>query len=66
MLALEGGYVGPAVSESVVECLRALLGDPHVPVSSTELERMPCKQAAMDIANTVANLVREYSKIYQI
>ena len=45
---------------SMVECLKVLLGDPHSPVSGPELERVPCKQAAMDIANTVANLVEEF------
>ena len=62
VLALEGGYLGPAVSESVVECLKVLLGDPHTPVSGPELERVPCKQAAIDIANTIANLVEEFCK----
>lgn len=64
MLALEGGYVGPAVSESVVECLRVLLGDPHAPVSGAELERVPCKQAAMDITNTIANLVKQICEYF--
>ena len=28
VLALEGGYTGPGVAESVLHCLRALLGEP--------------------------------------
>ena len=27
MLALEGGYVGPGVSEAVVECLKVIMSD---------------------------------------
>ena len=60
MLALEGGYTGPAVSESVLECLKTLLGEPAPPgvgVSRTELERMPSKQAIEDITKTIANHV---------
>lgn len=60
VLALEGGYTGPAVSESVLECLKTLLGEPAPPgvgVSRTELERMPSKQAIEDITKTIANHV---------
>jgi len=56
VLALEGGYVGSAVADSVVECLKVLLGDPCIKVSSKELERPPSKQATIDISNTIANL----------
>ena len=59
VLALEGGYVGSAVADSVVECLKVLLGDPCIKVSSKELERPPSKQATIDISNTIANLVSD-------
>ena len=59
VLALEGGYVGPAVAESVVECLKVLLAEPSSKVSRTELDRTPLKQAAKDIEKTIANLVRQ-------
>ena len=58
VLALEGGYVGSAVAESATECLKVLLGDHHTKVSSAELDRPPCKQAALDISKTIANLVK--------
>ena len=57
VLALEGGYVGPAVAGSVLECLKVLLGDPCTKVSSSELERLPSKQATLDLSKTIGNLV---------
>ena len=60
-MALEGGYTGSAVAESVFECLKMLLGDPSPPgsgVSRAELERIPSKQAVEDIAKTINNHVR--------
>ena len=70
MLALEGGYVGPAVAGSVVECLKVLLGDPCTKVSSSELERLPSKQATLDLSKTIGNLVNivldQLLKFYKI
>ena len=63
VLALEGGYTGQAVAESVLECLKTLLGEPSHPaagVDRTELERMPSKQAVEDITKTIANHVSLY------
>jgi len=60
VLALEGGYTGTAVSESVLECLKTLLGEPAHPgvgVSRSELERDPSNQAVEDISKTIANHV---------
>ena len=57
MLALEGGYTGPAVSESVLQCIKTLVGEPGVGVAREELERIPAKQAVADITNTIANHV---------
>ena len=57
VLALEGGYVGPAVAESVLECLKVLLAESCSKVSTAELERTPLKQAVLDIEKTIANLV---------
>lgn len=58
VLALEGGYVGPAVAGSVVECLKVLLGEPYTKMSSSELERQPSSQAVVDISNTISHLVK--------
>ena len=60
VLAMEGGYTGQAVAESVRQCLKTLLGEPAVGVSRTELERMPAKQAVEDIRKTIANHVSLY------
>ena len=57
VLALEGGYVGPAVAESVLECLKVLLAESSSKVSTAELERTPLKQAVLDIEKTIGNLV---------
>jgi len=57
VLALEGGYTGPAVSESVLQCIKTLVGEPGVGVAREELERIPAKQAVADITNTIANHV---------
>ena len=57
VLALEGGYVGPAVAESVLECLKVLLAESCSKVSTAELDRPPLKQAVVDIEKTIANLV---------
>ena len=57
VLALEGGYVGPAVAESVLECLKVLLAESCSKVSTAELERTPLKQAVLDIEKTIAHLV---------
>jgi hypothetical protein len=35
VLALEGGYMGPGVGASVVECVRSLLGETCGQVSTT-------------------------------
>ena len=59
VLALEGGYVGPAVAESVVECLKVLLAESSSKVSRSELDRPPLQQAVKDIEKTIANLVRQ-------
>ena len=53
VLALEGGYVGPAVAESATECLKVLLGDQHSKVSSAELGRFSksiCKYLKANIS----------------
>ena len=60
VLALEGGYVGPAVAESVLECLKVLLAESCSKVSTAELERTPLKQAVLDIEKTIANLVSHF------
>ena len=57
VLALEGGYVGPAVAESVLECLKVLLAESSSKVSRAELDRPPLKQAVLDMEKTIANLV---------
>jgi len=60
VLALEGGYTGPAVSEAVLQCIKTLVGEPGQPgvgVARAELERIPAKQAVSDITNTIANHV---------
>ena len=57
VLALEGGYVGPAVPLSVLECLRVLLGESCMKISSSELEKQPSNQAVIDISNTISHLV---------
>ena len=57
VLALEGGYVGPAVAESVLECLKVLLAESCSKVSTPELDRPPLKQAVLDIEKTIANVV---------
>ena len=57
VLALEGGYVGPKVAESVLECLKVLLAESSSKVSTAELERTPLKQAVLDIEKTIGNLV---------
>jgi len=57
VLALEGGYVGPAVPLSVLECLKVLLGESCMKISSSELEKQPSNQAVIDISNTISHLV---------
>lgn len=54
VLALEGGYNLPAICDSVQECVRALLGDPLLPLSETELSRAPCNNAIESLQKTIA------------
>ena len=64
VLALEGGYTGPAVAEAVQGCLAALLSwtSPAFPataeISRAELERRPAAQAVEDLRKTIAMQVR--------
>lgn len=54
VLALEGGYDLPAICDSAQECVRALLGDEPVPISDTELSRIPCQNAIDTLQKTIA------------
>lgn len=60
VLALEGGYTGPGVAESVLHCLRALMGEPSprdTGVTRGELERVPLLSAVRDIHHTLQCLI---------
>ncbi|XP_037936405.1 histone deacetylase 4 isoform X2 [Teleopsis dalmanni] len=54
VLALEGGYDLPAICDSAQECVRALLGDPLIPIVESELNRRPCQNAIDTLQKTIA------------
>lgn len=59
VLALEGGYTGPSVAESVLHCLRALLGEAcprDAAIAREELERPPAATAVRDLRATLGHL----------
>jgi len=61
VLALEGGYTGPGVAESVLHCLRALLGEPcprDAGLTREELERPPTASAIRDLRATLHHLLQ--------
>lgn len=68
VLALEGGYIGPGVAESVLHCLRALMGEPcprTAGLDRAELERAPAPSAQRDIRATIQQLVQHWPSLEQ-
>lgn len=71
VLALEGGYDLPAICDSAQECVKALLGEPVMPISEEELTRPPCGPAIETLLLTLAiqtphwPCIKRYSSLIQ-
>lgn len=53
IMALEGGYELLAISESVTECVKALLGDETTALVDAELQRTPIQNAIDTLTKTI-------------
>lgn len=58
VLALEGGYNLPSISDASEACVRALTGEDLPPISEHELARPPCQSALETLQNVIAVQVR--------
>lgn len=54
VLALEGGYNLPSISDASEACVRALTGEDLPPISEHELARPPCQSALETLQNVIA------------